>query len=115
MPTAINTEKFMNEFRELNDRLRKFGGHSSFRVSRGLLALGYDHYVRLRQAVIDYDNFSPENDPWGYHDKGFIELDGNSFIWAMHYQFEWERNDDAYLREWNDPKRQLTIMRAQEY
>ena len=72
---------------------------------------------RIAEAVRRYD-FSAagmDNDPYGEHDFGAIEVGGRKYFWKIDYYdptFSWHSEDPT------DPdktRRVLTIMRADEY
>jgi hypothetical protein len=78
-------------------------------------ALGSDFIDRAVSAVRRYRNFGPDNDPYGEHDFGIFELDGQTLNWKIDYYdrlLEWGSPDPA------DPavtRRVLTILLAEEY
>ncbi|MEO6761572.1 MAG: DUF3768 domain-containing protein [Candidatus Saccharimonadales bacterium] len=81
-------------------------------VTKGITALIpliNDIFVRVR----DFNNFTVANDPYGEHDFGSLEIVGIKILWKIDYY-------DEDLSGWCDPldpkcRRQLTIMRADEY
>ena len=81
-------------------------GVSDLGVEFSHLALGL---VRL------FDRFTPDNDPYGEHDFGSLELKGRKLFWKIDYYdraLEYGSPDPA------DPTvttRVLTIMLAEEY
>lgn len=69
--------------------------------------------LKLTKLVIDFDTFTEDNDPYGEHDFGSVELEGVKYFWKIDYY-------DEQLEKWSDPlddrtRRILTIMRADEY
>jgi hypothetical protein len=84
-------------------------------VTSGVAALGSDFIDRAVSAVRRYRNFGPDNDPYGEHDFGIFELDGQTLNWKIDYYdrlLEWGSPDPA------DPavtRRVLTILLAEEY
>lgn len=81
-------------------------------VTRGIAELTpimNDIFVRVR----DFKEFTEDNDPYGEHDFGAFEILGIKVFWKIDYY-------DEELKAWCDPldlkcRRQLTIMRADEY
>lgn len=74
-----------------------------------LTALMNDIFVRVR----DFNEFTEDNDPYGEHDFGSFEILDIKVLWKIDYY-------DQSLGYWCDPldptcRRQLTIMRAEEY
>ena len=102
--------------RELNDRFRREGrGNGTVVVTSSVRALGQDFLQRAFQAVRDFDRFSEDNDPWGEHDYGAVEIDGEKVFWKLDYY------DPTLTRGSENPAneavthRVLTIMLASEY
>lgn len=102
--------------RELNDRFRcEGGGNGTVVVTPGVRALGQDFLQRAFQAVRDFDQFSEDNDPWGEHDYGAVEIDGKKVFWKLDYY------DPTLTQGSENPANQavtyrvLTIMLANEY
>lgn len=95
---------------ERNDRARKALGVGCMLVqTSGVCALPPETQSRLREAVENFNDFNEENDPWGEHDFGVIELDGERFFWKIDDYGENFREHGATHRL------VLTIMRADEY
>ena len=82
-------------------------------ITRGVAARGDDFFAQALAAVRAYSAFTPENDPWGEHDFGAVEVDGEKVFWKIDY-----RGPDEYLSlDPGDPehtRRVLTIL-AEEY
>ena len=85
-------------------------------ISEGIKALPVFIKVNICSAVASYNNFNEDNDPYGEHNYGEIELFGNSIkvIWRIDY-FE----DETMHSGAEDPEKKcyrlLTIMLADEY
>lgn len=70
--------------RDLNDAFRKQGsGRGSVLVTEGVSALGADFVTKSVVAVRGFDGFNQENDPWGEHDFGALEIDGLEIFWKI--------------------------------
>jgi len=102
--------------RSLNDTFRQAGpisGH--WMLTAGIRSEGSDFVSLALQAVIGFDAFNPDNDPYGEHDFGSLNLGGQLIFWKI----------DCYDRELRygspdpaDPavtRRVMTIMLALEY
>jgi hypothetical protein len=65
--------------------------------------------------VSSFNGFDDDNDPWGEHDFGSLEYEGQTFFWKIDYYdpaLKWGSEDPA------DPHktvRVLTVMLADEY
>lgn len=84
--------------------------------TRGLIDLGPDTMVEVLKRVIAFGQFTEDNDPYGEHDFGVIELGTHRFFWKIDYY-----SDDRMAFGSRDPSdanqtyRLLTVMLASEY
>lgn len=63
--------------------------------------------------VRSFSEFSEDNDPYGEHDFGSFELDGNKLFWKIDY---YDQNKSGFCDPLsNDCHRVLTVMLAEEY
>ncbi len=63
----------------------------------------------LFEKIKQFKDFTPDNDPYGEHDAGFVELDDEDYYWKFDYL---DQDLESYKP---DGIRFLTIMRAGEY
>ncbi len=112
------TEEALNKhrIRVLNYLARTAMGIASRVVqTQGINALPPDAQSTIRERVELYNEFTPENDPYGEHDFGMFTHDGSRIYWKIDYY------DRAVKYGSEDPAnphvttRVLTIMLAQEY
>jgi Protein of unknown function (DUF3768) len=85
------------------------------RATSGVAAHGNDFIDRAAHAVREYSAFSEENDPYGEHDAGSLELDGMNLLWKIEYYdplFDGRSRDPADAAV---TRRALTILLAEEY
>lgn len=84
-------------------------------MTAGVVALGAEAQARIIEAVRKFDAFGADNDPWGEHDFGAVDVDGEHIFFKFDY-YDLERAmhspdaADAAVTE-----RVLTIMLASEY
>lgn len=110
-----STKGKTDEIRRLNDELRRHGIGGRIMVTQGLSGLGSEMTRKALTAVAAFDNFSPDNDPYGERDFGAFEIDGQKFFWKIDYY------DKALAAGSPDPSnatvtaRVLTVMLAEEY
>ena len=102
----------------LNDRFRTQQDFSLGRwvISAGVNALGTVFVQRVCRAVQQFTDFNRDNDPYGEHDMGRIEIDGESVLWKIDYYAD--QKLDAGSEDPSDPKRSyrvLTVMLGIEY
>ena len=110
----MDTKQVVNEtstkIAAINDEHRQ--NMEGCTVTRGIIAMGDDAkevFVKVR----DFTAFNEDNDPYGEHDFGLVQVAGNKVFWKIDYY-------DESLGYWRDPlspdcHRVLTIMRADEY
>jgi hypothetical protein len=101
--------------RALNDYLRITGNGGRIVVTSGVAALDPDTLVAVFNTVQTFDSFGPDNDPYGEHDFGLIEVDDQRIMFKIDYY------DRAMTGHSPDPAdagvtaRVLTILLASEY
>lgn len=102
--------------RALNDRFRTQGlGNGTVLLTHGIQEAGEAFVVATVEAVRTFSDFSEENDPWGEHDFGAVEIDGQKVFWKLDYY------DPTMIQGSENPAnealthRVLTIMLASEY
>jgi hypothetical protein len=90
-----------------NDAFRK-----TFLGGRVLLTRsvnGSNDLIKIVEAVRKFSNFTPDNDPYGEHDFGKVEVNDESYFFKIDYF------DENYEFFKEDGKRVLTIMHCSEY
>lgn len=84
-------------------------------ITQGIAALSKDDQAEVINKVINFNDFSEDNDPHGEHDFGSIEHDGEKIFWKIDY---YNMTLDMGSPDPADPKqtkRVLTVMFASEY
>lgn len=104
MQTALSRSQ---KIAELNDEFRK---KQSYMFTKGVLALPYA--AEVADMVRNFNDFNPDNDPYGEHDFGQFFFN-EKIMWKIDYY-----NPDLLV--WCDPldaacRRVLTVMLAEEY
>lgn len=102
--------------RELNDRFRCEGlGRGSIMLTLGIQEKGSEFAVAAIKAVREFDQFSKANDPWGDHDFGALEVEGEKVIFKLdYYDLSLQQGSENPANE-GCTHRVLTIMIASEY
>jgi hypothetical protein len=102
--------------RELNDRFRTIGqGTGSLMLTSGIQAEGVEFVRAAVSAAQTFTDFSNENDPWGEHDFGAVDVSGHKVFFKFDYY------DPTCTKGSENPgneavtHRVLTIMLASEY
>jgi hypothetical protein len=101
--------------RLLNDRLRTTFVGGKIMLTAGVDALDDKAKATVLSKVRTFTDFNGDNDPYGEHDFGSVEVEGANYFFKLDYyapDMESGSEDPA------DPAkttRVLTIMRADEY
>lgn len=104
-----------DRIRTLNDAFRKLRASGYVTLTLGVKALGSAALQQILRMVAEHDSFDARNDPYGEHDFGAIEWNGEKLFWKIDCydkRLEYGSPDPA------DPAvttRVLTIMLASEY
>ncbi len=99
----------------LNDQLRQRGVGGRTMLTAGVQALGQALLMQALAAVRTFDAFNGDNDPYGEHDFGSLDIGAARLFWKIDYY------DRQLLYGSPDPTdpavttRVLTIMLAEEY
>lgn len=100
---------------KLNDELRRGRGEGQVMITPGVAALSPGDQIQLLKAVQRFNEFGDDNDPYGEHDFGAVQLGGETYFWKI------DCYDVSMTTASPDPgdpsvmRRVLTIMRADEY
>ena len=100
----------------LNDALRRTLNGGRIYKTDGIDALDADVQAKILEAVRTFAEFTADNDPYGEHDFGVVEVDSQRCFWKIDY---FDRQDPDLGAE--DPadavttERVLTIMLDEEY
>ena len=91
-----------------NDKFREV---ETMSVSQGVFNL--QDVLGLIRAVRDYKDFTEDNDPYGEHDFGSLDWEGQKIFWKIDYY-------DPSFEGWADPlsdevERVLTVYLAEEH
>ena len=101
--------------RALNDTFRTTYVGGNVMLTRGVAALPPDAQLAITRAVQSFNDFTPDNDPYGEHDFGSIEYSGERIFWKIDC---YNKALEAGSENPADPTvttRVLTIMLAEEY
>lgn len=113
--TVIEIDQTKRRIRDLNDVLRKTMEGGQWLITPGVVGLGPGAMTEAVRAVQAFEEFSSDNDPYGEHDFGSVQVMGETLFWKIDYL----DNDKMYGSP--DPsnadltERVLTVMLASEY
>jgi Protein of unknown function (DUF3768) len=101
----------------LNDRFRKQPErYGKAYVTDGVSAHEPEFVARAMAATAAFDAFTTDNDPYGEHDFGSFQLDGEKLFWKIDCVDK--ADPDRGAEDPSDPTttaRVLTVMLADEY
>ena len=101
--------------RNLNDRFRSTFTGGRVLMTAGVAALAEETTAQVLTAVRTFTAFTGDNDPWGEHDFGAIDVDGNKIFFKIDCMCP---TCDMASEDASDPAktvRVMTIMLASEY
>jgi len=84
-------------------------------ATTGFRALSWGDQAKALQRVKAFKDFTAENDPYGEHDFGVIDLPGDPVFWKIDY---YDNDLQSGSEDPADPvktRRVMTIMLASEY
>ena len=100
---------------ELNDLLRTGYVGGKTLLTQGVNHLNDELKRKVLHAVQTFNDFTPDNDPYGEHDSAMVQVDGSKYYWKIDY---YDNNLQYHSPDKSDPnvtQRVLTIMLAEEY
>lgn len=102
--------------RHLNDELRAEGSCLNRRVvTAGRLTQEIEKIGNVTAAVATFDDWNEGDDPYGEHDFGKVEVNGETVIWKIDYFSLDEMHGSDYPEDPNVTIRILTMMFAEDY
>ena len=107
--------KTRDRIRVLNDNFRSTFIGGVVVMTAGVTELPIDIKAHVVIEVQTFEEFDPDNDPWGEHDFGGFELVGQMFFWKIDY---YDTRCELGSEDPADPAkttRVLTIMLAEEH
>lgn len=106
----------VEKFAQLNDLARAGFGSMKFYITAGIAALPEDDQHAIMLKVVQFNDFTPDNDPYGDHDFGAFDHAGQRIFWKIDYYAKGDMTRGSERPD--DPEattRVLTIMLASEY
>lgn len=99
----------------LNDQLRQLFIGGQVVITSSISHLSDDDRLALFEAVRTFDDFTPDNDPYGEHDFGSFRFKSDTYFWKIDC---YDLDRLGHSPDPTDPnvtRRVLTILRAEEY
>lgn len=100
---------------EINDQVRKTLVRDRLMLTIGISTLPRETQAKVFRAIEDFDDFGEDNDPWGEHDFGAVDVDGEQVFFKFDYfdnAFDMHSPDSTARHV---TRRVLTVMLAREY
>lgn len=82
---SMTAQARATNIRNLNDRLRTEHRGGRMLITPGILSLPPAVVDNVMLAIKEFEAFTADNDPYGEHDFGSIEVDGNRVFWKIDY------------------------------
>lgn len=99
----------------LNDQFRQTLVGGRVVMTAGVAAMAEDDRRALIDRVRLFDEFTPENDPYGEHDFGSIDLGDCRYFWKIDCYDPTLTCGSSDASDEAATERVLTLMRADEY
>ena len=103
------------KIRALNDQARRSFVGCRVAITQGIQALGEDALRAILREVQLFNDFTPDNDPYGEHDFGSFRYADHQLFWKFDY---FDVDLSMHSPDPSDPAvtvRVLTVMLAEEY
>ncbi len=105
----------MTDIKTLNDNFRKKFAGGRVIWTTGIDSMDFIDVVKIMEKVRYFNNFTPDNDPYGEHDFGSFDYKGKKIFWKIDY---YDTNYQYLSENPANPdvtNRVLTVMLADEY
>lgn len=105
----------MTDIKTLNDNLRNNLIGGKVMLTQGICFKPTIEKAEILDKVRHFDNFTPDNDPYGEHDFGSFDYKGEKIFWKIDY---YDKNYQFLSEDPSNPdvtNRVLTVMLAEEY
>ena len=100
---------------QLNDRLRKTHTGGRIMLTIGIRSLETSQIANIMQAIANFSQFTPRNDPHSEHDCATLEVEGIHILWKIDYYDESLSLHSPDPADPNVTVRILTVMTVDEY
>lgn len=74
-----------DRIRQLNDQLRTLRGEGIIHICGALSEMDEEFQKKVMLAVATFAGFNTGDDPYGEHDFGAVEVDGQKFYFKIDY------------------------------
>ena len=105
----------MTDIATLNDKFRKSFIGGEVLLSAGIAAMSSEDKANIVALVQNFDNFTPDNNPYSENDFGSFDYKGEKILWKIDY---YDLNNQYHSENPANPditNRILTIMTVFEW
>ena len=105
----------MTDIKTLNDNLRQTFTGGRVLLTAGIKAKSKDDIAKIVSEVRQFNNFTPDNDPYNEHDFGSFDYKSEKILWKIDY---YDKNYQYLSENLSNPNltnRVMTVMLASEY
>ena len=105
----------MTDIATLNDKFRKSFIGGEVLLSAGIAAMSSEDKANIVSLVQNFDNFTPDNNPYSENDFGTFDYKGEKILWKIDY---YDLNNKYHSEDPSNPditNRILTIMKVFEW
>ncbi len=104
------SEKLSKDIARLNDLLRRNAIGGRILVTQGVQELSQSERSQLMTAIAVFNNFTPDNDPFGE-----VMVHGSKYFWKIDYYDQNYEGMSPNPLDQEETRRVMTVMRADEY
>lgn len=72
-----------DQVRKLNDALRRNLQTGIITATPGIRAMGSAAIASILRQIVEFDDFTPDNDPYSEHDMGVLREGGAKIFWKI--------------------------------
>ena len=105
----------MTDIATLNDKFRRSFINGEVLLSAGIAAMSSEDKVNIVSLVQNFDNFTPDNNPYSENDFGTFDYKDEKILWKIDY---YDLNNKYHSEDPSNPyitNRILTIMTVFEW
>ena len=105
----------MTDIATLNDNFRRSFINGEVLLSAGIAAMSSEDKANIVALVQNFDNFTPDNNPYSENDFGTFDYKGEKILWKIDY---YDINNKYHSEDPSNPditNRVLTILLSCEY
>jgi len=84
-------------------------------TTMGVITRGEIFHLKAMEAVRSFDHFDEDNDPYGEHEFGSVEIDGQTVFWKIDLYAPDLKHGSSHPSDPEQTHRVLTVMLASEY